>query len=316
MTDQLFKRGFEVPAFHPQTFDEATQSVRVVAVTEDPVRIWDGERADFVEEVLLIDGVVLPPSGKVPLLDSHNRESVSHVLGSARRFVARADALECEVFFSSTDSGRNAARNVKEGHLSDFSVGYLAAESVFVPPGQQRDIMGRRFTGPLKITSRWHLRELSVTPIGADQRAKARSASDAPMPRVPGPAPGGEPMATPAVAPAAGPVIELPAAPPSPPPDIPPPVMPAPVAPPPEAPAPSAAPESPVMEARSEAAVTDPPPDADDATRSAPPPPPAKPAASGQGGIGAMLKPKTLLDKIFYAFFMLMLLSLLIGLLI
>ena len=171
MSDKITTRS----TWEPKSFDEENNSVRVVAVTENPVRVWSTSRSDFVDEILLVEGFNLPPSGKIPLLDSHNRGSVNSVLGSARRFAPVDGKLECDVFFSGTDVGRNAALNVKEGHLTDFSVGYLPLESCYVEEGETKDINGRIFEGPVLVTSRWNLKELSLTPVGADQNATARS---------------------------------------------------------------------------------------------------------------------------------------------
>ncbi len=195
MAEKLFMRD----TWKPQSFDEESSSVRVVAVTENPVRVWDWNRKQYVDEVLLIDGFSLPPSGKIPLLDAHNRSSVTNVLGSARRFHPSGNALECDVFFSGTDAGRNAAQNVKEGHLTDFSVGYFPVESHFLKEGEEQEINGRNFRGPVKVTSRWNLRELSLTPIGADQYATARS-EDGYMPPLHDPLPPGDQQANPSPA--------------------------------------------------------------------------------------------------------------------
>ncbi|QTA85429.1 HK97 family phage prohead protease [Desulfonema magnum] len=171
----------------PVTFNDGTRSVRVIAVTENPVRVWDWERKDFIDEILLVGGVSVPPSEQIPLLDSHDRSSVTSVLGSARNFEPKDNTLECEVFFAGTDSGRDAAQKVKEGHLTDFSVGYLPTESQWISAGETQDINGRTFQGPVKITTKWNLTELSVTPIGADHMAKARSLNSGSPPPVPMP---------------------------------------------------------------------------------------------------------------------------------
>ncbi|MCP4107836.1 MAG: hypothetical protein GY749_20215 [Desulfobacteraceae bacterium] len=172
MSDDIFTR--DIATWRPKTFNDESRSVRVIAVTENPVRVWDWERKDFVTEVLLIDGVHLPPSRQIPLLDSHDRSSVSRVLGSARNFRPAGTSLECDVFFSGTDSGKETAQKVKEGHLTDFSVGYSSIESYWIPEGEVQSVNGRTFRGPVRITSKWNLKELSITPIGADQQATVR----------------------------------------------------------------------------------------------------------------------------------------------
>jgi hypothetical protein len=162
----------------PQSYNEETQSVRVTAVTSNRVRIWDAERPGLIDEVLVLAGARIPPSGQVPLLDAHNRKSVSGVLGSARNFRREGKRIDCDVFFSGTPAGREAAQMVKEGHLTDFSVGYTVDESTWVPEGQTREIHGDMYAGPVRVTTRWYLRELSATPVGADESAKARSSTD------------------------------------------------------------------------------------------------------------------------------------------
>lgn len=172
MGDNIFTR--DIATWRPKTFNDENRSVRVIAVTENPVRVWDWERKDFVSEVLIVDGVHLPPSRQIPLLDSHDRSSVSRVLGSARNFRPAEKSLECDVFFSGTDSGKEAAQKVKEGHLTDFSVGYSSIESHWIPEGEVQSVNGRTFRGPVRITTKWNLKELSITPIGADQQATVR----------------------------------------------------------------------------------------------------------------------------------------------
>jgi hypothetical protein len=163
----------------PASFDEKKSAVRAVATTEKPVRVFDYDVYDYVDEVLRMDGVVLPASGRVSLLDSHNRYGVASVLGSAGDFTqAEAGgyrALETEVIYSATDEGQIAAKKTNEGHLTDYSVGYRVLESYFVPDGQKQIIGSDEYEGPVRVVTRWELKELSATPIGADEYAKARS---------------------------------------------------------------------------------------------------------------------------------------------
>ncbi|MDM8516591.1 hypothetical protein QUF76_10355 [Desulfobacterales bacterium HSG16] len=181
MTEFFFTR--DIATFKPLTFNQKERSVQVIAVSEQPVRVWDNERGGFIDEVLMVNRFVLPPSKQVPLLDSHNRSTVSGVLGSARGFVPNGNTLECRVCFSGTIAGAETALKVEEGHLTDFSVGYTPMESTWIPDGESRDICERTFSGPLKVTTKWYLRELSITPIGADQMAKARSLNDESVPQ-------------------------------------------------------------------------------------------------------------------------------------
>ena len=54
--------------------------------TELPATVFDWDEYDFVSEVLLANGMMVPASGQVPLLDSHNRQSALDVLGHVRDF--------------------------------------------------------------------------------------------------------------------------------------------------------------------------------------------------------------------------------------
>jgi len=163
----------------PESFDQEASACRFVASTEQPAMVWDWERWDFVNEVLLRDGMVLPESGSVRLLDTHSRGSVQDVLGSATDFqackVGDFEGTDCAVTFSSVAEGRDAATKVREGHITDVSVGYMVTESYWLAAGEKQKINGKEYEGPVKVSTRWEPRELSLVPIGADNLAKVRS---------------------------------------------------------------------------------------------------------------------------------------------
>lgn len=165
----------------PATFDDKTSSVRAVATTEKPTRVYDYERWEYVDEILLMEGCIYPESGRVPLLDCHSRYQVKDILGSAGDFMISEaggyKALECLVTYSGTEEGKSAAQKTKEGHLTDYSVGYRVnrKSSYYIPENEKQIIAGTEYTGPVKVVTSWQLMELSATPIGADEYAKARS---------------------------------------------------------------------------------------------------------------------------------------------
>ena len=168
----------------PSTLNEENRSVGVVLATETPTSMYDYEYGRVLE-VLLMSGVVLPQSGQVPLLDTHNRWSVNGQLGSMQNMAVQGDALYAEAVFSTT--AEKPFTLVREGHLTDLSVGYVVHESVFVEKDTTVTVEGRVFTGPVKVATRWEVKEGSFTPIGADKNAKARAADgtnreETPMP--------------------------------------------------------------------------------------------------------------------------------------
>ena len=153
--------------------------LRWILTTEAAATVFDWERFDFVSEILLMDGLVLPATKQVPLLDHHSRYSVDDILGSVTDIrsaeaggYAAVDGL---VRFASDERAQRVLQLVRDGHLTDGSVGYRVDRAVWIPEGEQAAIRGRVFEGPVKVSYEWSLKEFSATPIGADALAKVRS---------------------------------------------------------------------------------------------------------------------------------------------
>lgn len=159
----------------PATLDEAARSVGVVLATERPAQIFDWERG-VVNEVLLMSGADYPE--QVPFLDSHNRYSVENQLGSLRGLSVNGAELHATAFFSEVPKADDAFTKVREGHVTDLSVGYRVLESVWIPEGTTATVEGRTFSGPLKVVTHWQVKEGSLTPLGADEYAKVRHAAN------------------------------------------------------------------------------------------------------------------------------------------
>lgn len=160
----------------PNTIDEETRSVEAVIATEAPVystSVRDGRR---YLEVLRMDGISELPD-QLPLLDSHQRNTVGAQLGSIRGLRVDGDRLLGRPHLSDVEYGTWI--KIREGHVRDISVGRELLESVPVRPGQTREVGGRSYTAPpnetLWIVTRWRPVEGSLTVIGADPGAKIRS---------------------------------------------------------------------------------------------------------------------------------------------
>lgn len=165
----LSYRAYEVRA---SSLDIENRTIDANVSTENPVLMPDYSRGEMVPEILVASGAVIPASRQVPLLDSHQRSSVSHQLGSARDVTVRGDAVSSKLHFS--ESASNEFTKVREGHVTDVSAGYMVIKKQYVPAGETKSISGRSYTGPVNVVTKWKLREVSLTPIGADDQAKLR----------------------------------------------------------------------------------------------------------------------------------------------
>jgi hypothetical protein len=158
----------------PSTLDEKTRSVEVVMTTEAPARVYDYDRG-VISEVLLMGGAQMPANNQLVLLDTHSRYETANIIGSVREMRLAGDQIIGRAYYSSAPEAESPWIKTREGHLTDYSIGYRVDESVWVPEGQTTTIVGRLFTGPVQVAIKWTPRELSAVPIGADQNAKARS---------------------------------------------------------------------------------------------------------------------------------------------
>jgi len=162
----------------PVTLNEEDRSVEIVAATEITSEVFDWRRFEVVNEILIMSGLEMPKTRQVPLLDSHSRSSASSVMGSVRDMSVQGDQLTGRAFFSTVPEAEGPYTKVREGHLTDFSIGYRVVEAEWVPAGKTATVQGRSFSGPVSVVTRWRVKEVSVVPIGADENAKARAEAE------------------------------------------------------------------------------------------------------------------------------------------
>ena len=173
MSEELKYRSFQVRAG-----DGADVLPRGVITSEQPVYMWDGERGDFIPEVLLISGMQ-GRAESIRLVDTHDTSSVRNILGSFRNIEHRAADENTPWPHATGDidiSGAEAdiAQKVREGHITEMSAGYSysGAKSIHIPEGETQTIEGRELTGPVNVRTGWSLQEASLVPIGADNQAQ------------------------------------------------------------------------------------------------------------------------------------------------
>lgn len=169
----------------PRTLDEAARSVDIIAATETPVNEYDWHTGENWPTVLLPDGARLNRR-ELPLLDNHNRWSVTDTLGtnSNPRLVDDPIVGRSLVYTMTISAAEQPVwTKVKEGHLKNVSVGRKDgdlypmeyAQPVYVPAGRSETIKGRSFTGPVRVIVDWEPIEVSIANLGADPNAQVRS---------------------------------------------------------------------------------------------------------------------------------------------
>lgn len=163
--------GFRSLEVRSSTVDVEARTVEAVVATDTPVPMFDYERWEVIPEVLRADGVKLP--SQVPLLDSHSRASMRDQLGSVRDLRIDGGKVLGRLAFAS--KAGDSFDMVREGHATDVSAGYAVLKRVYVEAGKTKTIGGREYIGPVNVVTKWRLREVSLTPIGADEAAKLRA---------------------------------------------------------------------------------------------------------------------------------------------
>lgn len=159
------------------TINEQERSIEAVLSTENPVQVLDMRTWQIIDEVLLARGAQF--NSQVVLLDNHSRWSNEDVLGSIRSIGEENGKIVGRLHFAAGDERADRIWNkVRQGHITDVSIGYRSIDFVDIPPGTSQRVAGKEYratTRTLRVTTRYQIREGSVTPIGADQAAKMRA---------------------------------------------------------------------------------------------------------------------------------------------
>ncbi|MCP4712483.1 MAG: hypothetical protein GY869_27990 [Planctomycetes bacterium] len=164
-------------AYRFQTIDEKNRTVDAVIATDDPVMVFDMKRWEPILESLSMDGVKHPK--RVPFLDSHDQGSTETVMGSTSNFRIEGGKLLATNTFSSVARADELWTKIREGHVTDNSIGYRVTKYEDIEPGKSADVNGRSYTAPdnmpLRVSTDWEIKENSAVPIGADAMAKNRN---------------------------------------------------------------------------------------------------------------------------------------------
>lgn len=138
------------------------------------VKRYDWERGQYyMEELSLEPGHVRLErlNNGAPLLDTHNRWSLSDVLGVVEASSAKVDGRQgvATVRFSKREEVEPIFRDVKDKIIVNVSTGYAVYRMEQLPPDAKSD--GLQIYRAID----WEPMELSLVPIGADAGAGVRS---------------------------------------------------------------------------------------------------------------------------------------------
>lgn len=158
------------------SYNEETRTVEAVMATERVVQVYDWRRGEVIDETLSMRGVDVPDM--IPLLDSHMRWELESHLGSIRGIRIEGDQMIGTLHLADDDGpAERALRLIRDGHLTDVSIGYRPLSYTEIQAGESKVVNGKRYTAgerDLRVTSEWQLLECSLVSIGADEAAQLR----------------------------------------------------------------------------------------------------------------------------------------------
>lgn len=171
------KMILRVATVRAETANDASKSIEVVIASENPVERYDVERGEVIREILAMDGVQFRNgSGKLPIVDSHDRSTTRNVLGSVRNIRVEGTELVGDATFARDADSQNAYQKLVDGHLDDFSITATPHEIQSILRGETGVFRDEEIQGPTDIVSAWMPTDASLVAVGADETSTQRSA--------------------------------------------------------------------------------------------------------------------------------------------
>lgn len=142
------------------------KSKTVVIASENAVPRFCEQRQQVIKEVLLMSGIEWRDSKRkqLPIVDSHNRDSVRNIFGSIRNLRVDGKKLVGEVAWASDKKSQEIASKWQDDHLRDFSITAAPIEILEVRRGET----WKGMQGPMDVVTRWQPIDASIVAAGAD----------------------------------------------------------------------------------------------------------------------------------------------------
>lgn len=161
-----------------KTINEDERSVEAVLNTEKRVQVFDWRSWEVIDEILVAGGMRVE-GDQVVMLDTHRRFGTETVIGSIRDIRTEDGQNIGRLVFAENDEKAERVWNlVRQGHLTDVSVGYRVDQSIDLKENTEQNIDGKIYKNDskrvLRVSKSWTLLETSPVPIGANSEAKVR----------------------------------------------------------------------------------------------------------------------------------------------
>jgi len=188
MTRKAKPKNYEAPssrivmrllAVDSAAADMTTKTVPVVIATETPVEMYDERVGVTYREILDMDGgKVRGERDRLPIVDSHDRNTVRNVLGSIRNVRKELHpelgmVMRGEASFARNDDSQDAFEKLLDGHLEDFSITAIRNQQKRVAPNETYMHRGQPVVGPAVIVTDWTATDASLVAAGADENSRA-----------------------------------------------------------------------------------------------------------------------------------------------
>ncbi len=154
-------------ATRPASFNAERLSVEAIVATSNPVERRD-ERGQPFDEILDVTGADLSALRGASVLDGHRQDGVASVIGTVEEARVEGDQIVARLRFSSRPELAGVVADIREGILSNLSIGYSVSEWA------TGEANGRH----QRIARKWKPVEVSVVAVPADHRARTRTSDN------------------------------------------------------------------------------------------------------------------------------------------
>lgn len=157
--------------FQPETVDEGRRTVTVSWSTGADVRRRSWEEGDFIERLSMDPSAVdlSRMNAGAPVLNSHQKDSLSNVLGVVEKAWIERGEGRAVLRFSAREDVEPIWNDIRDGIIRNVSVGYSVDQWKRLEPAT-------REASPVLLAERWTPHEVSMVAVGADPKASIREA--------------------------------------------------------------------------------------------------------------------------------------------